>query len=259
MRIMKNPPFVVDYPVPLNDLTVDAKIRSWTVFNILQDAAGRHADVLGLGLKQLRESDLSWVLSRIRLQMDEFPEYGETIRVATYPSGFDRLFAYRQFVLSSAETGKRFGVAGSAWLTLNPSNFRPVSPAKYLTGLPQWEYDGEIWFQGETLDKLRKPEVEPDFPVSQRVSAAFIDYNRHLNNAYYAMFTEDWLGQKCNSLVRIKSLQLNFNQTTAFQETLECSGVLNEDGSFYVEGIKPSSGKNAFQAQGICETIPMPQ
>ena len=70
---MKNPPFVADYPVPLNDITVDAKLRSWTIFNILQDAAGRHADVLGLGLKQLRESDLSWVLSRIRVHVDEFP------------------------------------------------------------------------------------------------------------------------------------------------------------------------------------------
>ena len=256
---MKNPPFVVDYPVCLNDITVDAKLRSWNIFNLLQDAAGRHADVLGLGLKQLRESDLSWVLSRIRMQMDEFPEYGESVRITTYPSGFDRLFAYRQFVLSSVETGKRFGVAGSAWLTLNPANYRPVSPAKHLTGLPQWEYEGETWFQGETLGKLAAPADGIAFPVQQTVSTAFIDYNRHLNNAYYAMFTEDWLGKKSGSLVRMKSLQLNFNQTTAFQETLECSGILDPDGSFYVEGVNTVSGKNSFQAQGICEIIPMPQ
>lgn len=256
---MKNPPFVIDYPVRLNDITVDARFRSWNIFNILQDAAGRHADVLGLGLKQLRESDLSWVLSRIKVQMDEFPQYGETIRVTTYPSGFDRLFAYRQFVLSSVETGKRFGVAGSAWLTLNPANYRPVSPAKHLTGLPQWEYEGDIWFQEDTLGKLSAPETELQSPGVQTVSSAFIDYNRHLNNAYYAMFTEDWLGKKTNSLVRMKSLQLNFNQTTAFQEKLICSGVLNEDGSFYVAGVNEISGKNSFQAQGVCETISMPQ
>lgn len=256
---MKNPPFVIDYPVPLNDVTVDAKLRSWNVFNILQDAAGRHADMLGLGLKQLRESDLSWVLSRIRLQMDEFPGYGETVRISTYPSGFDRLFAYRQFVLTSVETGRRLGVAGSAWLTLNPANYRPVSPARYLTGLPQWEYDGDIWFQGDSLSKLAAPEVELTTPVRLEVSTAFIDYNRHLNNAYYAMFTEDWLGKHTGSLVRMKSIQLNFNQTTAFQEVLCCSGILNDDGSFYVEGVNEANGKNSFKAQGICEVIPMPQ
>ena len=131
--------FTICYPVRLNDISIDAKIRSWVLFYYLQDAAGRHADQLGLGLKQLRHSDLSWVLSRIRLRMDDFPEYGDTLKITTYPSGFDRLFAYRQFVLSSAETGRRFGVAGSAWLTLNTADFRPVSPLKHLSGLPQWE------------------------------------------------------------------------------------------------------------------------
>ena len=245
---MKNKPFVIDYPVRLNDISVDAKMRSWSVFNYLQDAASCHADHLGVGLKQLRDSDLSWVLSRIRVRMDEFPEYGDTLRISTYPSGFSRIFAYRQFVLTSAESGKFFGVAGSAWLTLNPANFRPISPAKHFTGLPQWEFEGETFFQEETLDKLSAPAEELTTPVEQRISAGQIDYNRHLNNAFYAMFTEDWLGEKCGSLVRMKELQLNFNQTTPFGEKLICSGALDENGDFYVEGLQNSSGKNAFQA-----------
>ena len=252
---MKKPPFIINYPVRLNDLSADAKIRSWSVFDYLQDAAGRHADFLGLGLKQLRQSDLSWVLSRIRVRMSEFPEYGETLQIATYPSGFDRLFAYRQFVLTSAETGKFFGVAGSAWLTLNPENFRPVSPAKYLTGLPQWEFDGEVFFQGETLGKIAIPEQDLQSPVTQRVSAAMIDYNRHLNNAFYAMFTEDWLGMKNNSLVRMKELQLNFNGSAGLGEEIACSGLIRENGAFYVQGILAAAGKNSFQAQGVFETV----
>ncbi|MBQ9775114.1 MAG: hypothetical protein IJW17_03650 [Lentisphaeria bacterium] len=250
---MKNKPFVKDYPVLLNDISADAKMRSWVLFNYLQDAASSHADHLGVGLKQLRESDLSWVLSRIRFKMEDFPEYGDTLRISTYPSGFSRIFAYRQFVLTSAETGKRFGVAGSAWLTLNPANFRPVSPAKYFTGLPQWEFEGDIYFQEDTLDKLSAPETELDTPVEQRVSVTQIDYNRHLNNAFYALFTEDWLGGKTNGLVRMKELQINFNQSSPLNEILNCSGTLDENGNFYVEGCQKSSGKNAFQSQGIYE------
>ena len=252
---MKNEPFVITYPVRLNDISVDAKLRSWVVFDYLQDAAGRHADLLGVGLKQLRKSDLSWVLSRIRIQMDAFPEYGDTIKITTWPSGFDRLFAYRQFEITSAETGKCFGVAGSAWLTLNPENFRPVSPQKYLTGLPQWEYDGEVFFQGETLGKITSPEnMGGNMP--HRVSSAMVDYNRHLNNAYYAMFTEDWLGVKTDSLIRMKEIQLNFNGSTALGEKLICSGNLDQEGNFYVEGIRGNDGKNSFQARGCCEIIP---
>ena len=251
---MKNPPFVIEYPVQLNDISIDAKMRSWAVFNYLQDAAGRHADQLGLGLKQLRESDLSWVLSRIRVKMDSFPEYGDILRITTYPSGFDRLFAYRQFILSSAEDGRIFGYAGSAWLTLNPANYRPVSPAKYLTGLPQWEFEGDTFFQGEALGKLSASDHTPEMPQEHRISSTYIDYNRHLNNTYYAMFTEDWLGEKSKSPVRMKEIQINFNHTTGYGETLKCSGNA-ADGMFYVEGELSSCQKNAFQAQGCYEII----
>jgi acyl-ACP thioesterase len=251
---MKNEPFVITYPVRLNDISVDAKLRSWVVFDYLQDAAGRHADLLGVGLKQLRKSDLSWVLSRIRIQMDDFPEYGDTVKITTWPSGFDRLFAYRQFEITSAETGKRFGVAGSAWLTLNPENFRPVSPQKYLTGLPQWEYDGDVFFQGDTLSKITSPE-KTEINMPHKVSSAMVDYNRHLNNAYYAMFTEDWLGMKLDSPVRMTALQLNFNGSTGFGEELVCSGILGENNSFCVSGIHAGTGKNSFLAQGTFETV----
>ena len=252
---MKNAPFVITYPVRLNDISVDAKLRSWIVFDYLQDAAGRHADLLGVGLKQLRKSDLSWVLSRLRIQMDDFPEYGDTIKISTWPSGFDRLFAYRQYEIASAVTGKRFGVAGSAWLTLNPDNFRPVSPAKYLTGLPQWEYDGDIFFQGDTLGKITPPENETRIPVPHRISSAMVDYNRHLNNAYYAMFTEDWLGMQLDSPVRMTALQLNFNGSTGFGEELVCTGTIGGNNDFYVAGHHPGTGKNSFMAQGIFETV----
>ena len=253
---MKNPPFVVEYPVRLNDISADAKMRSWVVFDYLQDAAGRHADELGAGLKQLKESDLSWVLSRIRLKMEDFPAYGDVLKVTTYPSGFDRLFAYRQFVLTSALTGKFFGVAGSAWLTLNPSNFRPVSPAKYLTGLPRWEFEGDTYFQGETLAKIAAPAELSEAVVDERVSTCMIDYNRHLNNAFYAMFTEDFLGCNASSLVRMNELQINFNSSTALGEHLLCKGsVTANGGAFYVEGVQKSSGKNAFQAQGSYQLI----
>ena len=250
--------YVVEYPVRLNELAPDARERGWSVFNCLQDAAGRHADELGLGLRQLRSSHLIWVLSRLRYRMEKFPEYGDVIRVTTYPSGYDRLFAYRQFRLESGRTGELFGVAGSAWLTLNPDTFRPVSPGKYLQGLPHWNGDGEIYFQGETLGKLRRPaDCATELPLSHRVSATEIDYNRHLNNAYYAMLAEDWLGEKTGMLVRATEIQVNFNASTPFREQLVCSGTLRDDGGFYVEGVQQSSGRNAFQAVGTAATIPV--
>ena len=245
-----------DYPVQLNEVSPDGRIRSSIIFNCLQDAAGRDADRLGLGMHHLEEKNLIWVLSRIRVKMEKFPSHDDVIRVSTYHSGFDRLFAYRQFHLASAVTGELFGVAGSAWLSLNPANYRPVSPEKYFTALPRRDGEVEIYFQGDNLGKLRKPEnIELSLPLTHRISAAQIDYNRHLNNAFYAFFTEDWLGEAATSLIRMRDIQLNFNSSTAFRDRLDCSGHCDTDGNFYVEGVQQSSGRNAFQARGVFEKI----
>lgn len=253
---MNDTKYAAEYPVRLNELAPDAGVRGWTILNFLQDAAGAHADRLGLGLRQLRDHHLIWVLSRIRFRLDAVPSYGDRVRVVTWPSGYDRLFAYRQFRMESAETGRLFGVAGSAWLTLDPDDFRPVSPEKHLQNLPHWTGESDRYFQGETLGKLRMPEgFEPGTALEHRVSATEIDYNRHLNNAYYAMLAEDWLGEKTGALMRMRELQINFNASTPFQEHLSVVGALNDDGRFWVEGTRQATGKNAFQAYGRCERI----
>mgnify|MGYP003297981667 CR=1 FL=1 len=82
--------------------------------------------------------------------------------------------------------------------------------------------------------------------LSYLFSSAFIDYNRHLNNAYYAMFTEDWLGEKMQTPVRMKEIQINFNHTTGFGEHLLCSGKLSGE-DFYVEGILAGEKKMHFR------------
>ena len=252
---MEKPILTRDYPLLLNEIAPDAKIRSYVLFNILQDAASRHADLLGVGLHQLKENNLIWVLSRIRFQMDDYPEYGETIRITTFPSGFDRLFAFRQFQIESADTGKHFGTAGSAWLTLRPDTLRPVSPELFLRDNPVWQMEMPQCFH-EELGKIRLPDGQSlQNSLAHRISATEIDYNNHLNNAYYGILTEDWLGEKTGSLVRVRDIQINFNCSSTFQDTLTCSGTIYDDQRFYVEGTLASNGKNAFQATGIFETL----
>ena len=91
-----------------------------------------------------------------------------------------------------------------------------------------------------------------------RIESVFcsqIDYNRHLNNAFYAMFTENWLGRQLDAPARFREIQINFNQSTAIDETLICTGTLHDDGRFCVSGTQQNSGKNAFIAHGICDRV----
>ena len=92
------------------------KLSSW--FDFLQEAAANHAARLGVGLEALSERGLLWVLSRLHLSICRYPAIGEPGTVETWPNGFRRLFAHRQFRLTG-EDGGELAVASSAWLLLS--------------------------------------------------------------------------------------------------------------------------------------------
>ena len=157
---------------------VDASGRASVpaVCNWLQEAAGNHATALGWGVDALHEKGLTWVLSRFHLRLAGRPTWREEVTVATWPAGVQRLYALREFRVSSG--GRELGVATTAWLLVNLSTLRPVRlPAtleEIARGMP-----GRVVDDG--FEKL--PELaDPEFEVALDVRFADLDMNRHANN-----------------------------------------------------------------------------
>ena len=233
-----------EYPVLLNDVGPDGELRSWIFFDFLQDIAARHAELLGCGMSRLRELGIIWVLSRIRLRIDSFPSFGDTLRIRTWPSGFQKLFATRQYQVFSMDTGKEIAAGSSFWLTLDFHSLRPIPPAKTVNGLLPHNPDRPFYFPD--LGKL--PAAEELSPVYHTAGQSVIDYNDHVNNAVYARYAQDWLAAVRGGPVKIRDIQLNFNHAVKFGQTLRCGGVLDPDGSFSVSGSL--DGANVFQSGG---------
>ena len=233
-----------DYSILLNDVGPDGELRSWIFFDFLQDIAARHAELLGCGMSRLRELGIIWVLSRIRLRIDSFPSFGDTLRIRTWPSGFQKLFATRQYQVTSLTSGREIASGSSFWLTLDFHSLRPIPPARTVNGLLPENKDRPFYFPD--LGKL--PAVEELTPVCHTAGQSVIDYNDHVNNAIYARYTQDWLASVHGGPVKIRDIQLNFNHAVKFGQTMQCGGILNGDGSFAVSGSV--DGANVFQSSG---------
>ena len=104
------------------DLT--GKLSLFALFNRFQDLAEIHAAYLQVGYDLLRESKLAWILSRIKVQILSLPGWGDTVQLATWPKGIDRLFAQREFSLKN-EMGETLVLATSAWLLVDIEKNRP--------------------------------------------------------------------------------------------------------------------------------------
>jgi medium-chain acyl-[acyl-carrier-protein] hydrolase len=237
-----------DYRIRLNEAGPGGRLRLHALFDYIQDIASLHATTLGIGLPVLAERGLTWVLSRVAFRMDDYPLYGDTVRVCTYTRGFERLFALRQFELYSLQSGRRLGVASSKWLLLRSDKFRPVAPATAFPLLADIKEQRPIFFP--ELDKL------PDCPTvgqpqEHRIGQFQIDWNMHVNNSYYAVYARDWLAAQLGHSVRLLDMQINFNAALLFGDTLRCLG--EADGQqFRVDGVA-ADGRNVFQAAGHFE------
>ena len=88
---------VREYPMQLHALGPDGRLRLGAAFDLMQDIAGVHAALLGVGIHDLRRLGITWILSRLMIRFDALPPRADSVRVKTWPSGVHRLFAMRQF------------------------------------------------------------------------------------------------------------------------------------------------------------------
>lgn len=103
----------------------DERASVLTVADYFQEAAGEHARSGGVETFDLDGSVGTWVLQRLRLRFDGLPHMRQAVEVETWPSGRDRLKAYRDYRLRS-EAGDVLAVGTSAWFVIDVERRRPV-------------------------------------------------------------------------------------------------------------------------------------
>lgn len=218
-------------------------IKLQLLMDCLQDIAAEHAEKLGCGMEDLMESKRIWVLSRLKIRILRFPKLKEELELLTYPSGHDRLSAFRQYRISCG--GEELVRGSSAWVMLDGETYRPISMEKvFEQPLPGNEEKPKYF---EKFDKF--PPFEGEELCSFRVGAGDIDLNKHLNNAVYARFIENTLESlEQGASQKLRELQINFQHAGQLGDVIPCSGVIKEN-VFHIKG------GNFFAAGGTLENF----
>ena len=86
--------------------------------NYLIHAASSHAGERGFGFNDMSERHTAWVLSRLAIEMKEYPTAFDKINLYTWIDEVGRLFTSRCFELAD-ENGKTFGFARSIWAAID--------------------------------------------------------------------------------------------------------------------------------------------
>jgi medium-chain acyl-[acyl-carrier-protein] hydrolase len=228
------------------ELDLSGKLSIHSLFNRFQEIAGLHAACLQVGYNELRELNLAWVLSRIKLRIYSLPQWGDTVRLATWPKGIDRLFALREFCLAD-EKNKTMVAATSSWLLIETEKGRP----RRIETLPvDLHFPGAEHAIAEPVDKIQMPEGLIKV-FEKPVWISDLDANRHVNNAQYAKWITDCLPYDQSQNCRVTSVQINYLEEMLLGDTVSIFISPRNDmiKEYFLEGVSAKKGSKVFQAR----------
>lgn len=233
--------------VRVKSYEVDAsgRLSFRALFNLFQEVAGQHATHLGVGFEALRQHDLFWVLSRIRVDIVRMPAWREDIAIATWPKGVERLFALRDFRMLDRD-GALLVNGSTGWLLLDSIRYRPKSIGTLPERVPLNAHEHAI---GAPLEKIIPPAgLAPVGEVLVRYSD--LDVNNHVNNARYP----EWIIDACAADGHersISSLQINYLEEAREGDTigLLAGPLAGAADTTYAEGISRNRDAKIFQSR----------
>lgn len=106
-------------------LDFQGKVTIPMIGNYLIHAASVHAADRGFGYTDMTERHTAWVLSRLVLEIENYPQSAGSLIVYTWVDEVGRLFTSRCFELADEE-GKTFGYARSIWAAIDLATRRPT-------------------------------------------------------------------------------------------------------------------------------------
>ena len=194
-----------EYSIPFGEVDTKNEVFLSHLWNLMQETAWNHATHLKVGYSDLAEQKYFWVLSRLFIQMDEYPGWGEKIKVKTWLTGMGRLFALRHFSIANSK-GDILGTAKSAWLVLDLKSRRPqkIKPVfKHLLHL----FDDLP--SAEEPEKIPAP-VRSKMEKSYTVRYSDIDMHHHVNNTKYIEWILDSYPFEIHRKYHIYTFEINF-------------------------------------------------
>ena len=167
-----------EFPVRIYEVGKEGTLSFPGLMNFFQDAATDHACILGVGLPQIIPRGMSWFITRCHLKIIRYPEYGDILKIRTWPKGRKKLFAYRDLELSL--DNEIIGIGSSVWCLIDLKTKKALSPSRVLPAFEERDEDA----------------LKSDFPPIPLVETcdrelefyprrSEIDLNQHVNNVAY--------------------------------------------------------------------------
>ena len=221
--------YATDWTVRTFEIDHHKRMTVPMLIQALQEAAMQNVLRIELSVWDLEPQGISWVLTKFRLHVARLPVLGESIRLLTYPAGFEKYFTYRDYFAYDAK-GELLAKATSQWLLMDTAT-------RKLARIPDWILAMEDRMTNRT-DWLERPArrlPKAESYLSTRnylVDHYDLDFNGHLSNQLYFRWLLESLPGDYLTTRTPSSLELHFRAEARWQEQVQAAAAPLGEGAF---------------------------
>ena len=194
-------------------------------------SATKHAEERGFGYSAMTSQNRVWVLSRIAIEIFEYPKNDTVMVLNTWVANVNRLFTERHFSFEDSD-GKEIGYAKSLWASIDLKTRKPTNVLE-LEGLSDYIVEKENPIEGMT----KIPALKNDFVVASDfiVKYSDVDINKHLNSMKYIEHFVDVFDIEMFREKEIRRIEINYVSEGRYGTKLDILKREESDGIFVLE------------------------
>lgn len=227
-----------NFEIKYQEVDGQRKLRLFNLETYLLEVAGLVADELGFGIRALHPMGLTWILTRLSVDMYELPTHCEHVRFETWIESNAHMLSTRNFRIYSGE--KLIGQCKSVWAVLDLEKREIVN----CFDLPIFanSVDGEVI----EMPRVRMTTIpEPTGSMPHKIVYSDIDYNGHCNSCRYLQaMTDAYLPDYYGKKIR---LDINYSKEAMLGEEMQIYYLVTDDGVQYQ--MKNKAGETSCSAK----------
>lgn len=212
------------------------------VSRLFLEAAWNHAEALGVGYAHLAQQGRFWVLVRLLIKLEGYPQWRDTLTLNTWPRAGKGVFALREFELIDS-AGQQLGGGSSAWVVLDAETKKPQRIDKMLNSIRTGPERLAVGLEPSKVASCAGP-------ITTSTSARYsdIDLNGHLNSGRYIGCLLDSYPFDFHKHHQAQLLETNYLGETQGGESLAIPSQEEQPGT-WCHAIQKADGSEVCRAR----------
>ncbi|KAJ0826469.1 putative oleoyl-[acyl-carrier-protein] hydrolase [Helianthus annuus] len=206
----------------------DKAVTLQSILNLLQETALNHVWMSGLlgdgfgATHGMMKNNLIWVVSRMQVQVDQYPIWGEILEIDTWVGASGKNGMRRDWEIRSHTTGIVFARATSTWVMMNQKTRRlSKMPDEVRAEISPWFINKQA-IKEESVEKIDKLDDNAKYINSGlQPKRSDLDMNHHVNNVKYVGWMLEAIPEECLENYQLSNIILEYRRECGSSDVVE--------------------------------------